>query len=52
MYNCILAVKNGIVACCAACWYPVKERCTNSSDCCDHKMNPYKDPNYKEYDSL
>ena len=52
VYNSILAVKNGIVCCLAAIWYPMKERCCSCCDNCDRKMNPYKDPYHNPYDTI
>ena len=52
IYNCCVGIKNCFVNCCSTCWYPCKERCSNSCDNCDKDMHPYKDPEHNPYDYI
>ena len=47
-----MAVKDCIKYSCAACWFPLKERCISCCDGCEKKNKPYTDPYYNPYDVL
>lgn len=45
-YQCVVATKNCVKACCACWFYPIKERCCRCCDKCDKYYSPYKDEAY------
>lgn len=48
MYNGTVTVVNATGSAASFVWYPIKERAVDLAQKIDYKLNPHKDPAYKD----